>query len=518
MHIGGVPMIEIVIDRELEIPLYIQIKNAIESAIGSGDLNGGDRLPPVATLAKRIGVTQATVRRALKDLQDAGLTSCHVGRGTFILESGAAEAAVSENESGRHGNGEESHSRSYVYAARRLRTGVGKALGEIMGLADRPGLIHLMKGVPDPSLLPENLLADASMETLAGDASSFIEATDPLGSYELRVEVARNQSQAGMMVSPDQVLITNGSIQAVTLMAQINCELNYKVFCETPCFKGITDTFGAMGHWVETVARDGSDGRISPENNGDMEKKGMLYICPYSNNPTGIDLPDNRRAAIVQWAQHTGSLVIADEIFRDLNFSNPLKPSIMRDLGPDQCVVVGSLSKSLMTGLRVGWMISSPQRIAQLSQLKKLMDHACPSLVQGVATTIFRSGRYDDHVQKMRTLYQKRSEVMLEALSRYMVKEVSWSRPEGGFSLMLELPPGYSSIGLFVSAIEKGVSFLPGPLFDIDQRFVHCCRLSYAWADESEIREGVELLAEAVGDLLSRPAGEWGLSGIGSYH
>jgi 2-aminoadipate transaminase len=106
---------------------------------------------------------------------------------------------------------------------------------------------------------------------------------------------------------------------------------------------------------------------------------------------------------------------------------------------------------------------------------------------------------------------------MLRALERYMPEGVSWTRPEGGFSLLLELPRGYSSVALFLFAINKGVSFLPGPLFDIDQRFVNCCRIGYAWSDEAEIKEGIELLASAVEQFIRRPPGDSGLSGLGSY-
>lgn len=107
---------------------------------------------------------------------------------------------------------------------------------------------------------------------------------------------------------------------------------------------------------------------------------------------------------------------------------------------------------------------------------------------------------------------------MLDSLQRLMPQEITWSKPQGGFSMMLQLPKGYSSVALFLAAIEKGVAFLPAPLFDIDHRFVHCFRVSYAWSDEDHIKEGIELLASAVEDLLSEPAGDSGLSGLGSYH
>jgi DNA-binding transcriptional MocR family regulator len=243
----------------------------------------------------------------------------------------------------------------------------------------------------------------------------------------------------------------------------------------------------------------------------------LLYLCPYAHNPMGTNLSSERSGVLVEWVKKTGSTIIADELFKDLCWGDNALPSIMKELGPEQSVVISSLSKSVMTGLRLGWLISSAQRVQELAQLKRLMDHSCPALIQGLALTIFQSGRFDAHTGRMALLYRQRRETMLTALDRYMPKEVTWTRPEGGFSLLFELPRGYSSVALFLSAIDRGVAFLPGPLFDIDQRFVNCCRLSYAWSDEGRIKEGIELLAGAVEEFLRRPPGDSGLSGLGSY-
>jgi 2-aminoadipate transaminase len=220
---------------------------------------------------------------------------------------------------------------------------------------------------------------------------------------------------------------------------------------------------------------------------------------------------------VVEWAKRTGSLIVADEIFRDFCFEEEPQTSLMQELGAEQTVVVSSLSKSMLTGLRLGWLISSPQRVQQLGVLKRLMDQSSATLIQGLACTIFKSGRFDAHTKKMQTIYKNRRDTMLKALDRYMPKEITWTTPDGGFSILLELPRGYSSVAMFLAAIEKGVSILPGPLFDIDHRFVHCFRISYAWADEDQIKEGIELLASAVETFISRPPGDSGLSGVGSY-
>ncbi len=516
-------MVNYTIDKQSDTPLYIQIRDVIQEAIRLGELHPGDRLPSVSSLAKEIGVTQATVRRALQDLSDAGQACCHVGRGTFIQNPSSAETNPGEFRENRKPvtalgatNLSAAHN-PLEYAARRLRMGVGKALRDIMSLADKPGIIHLTKGVPDPTFLPKNFLEELCRETLADNAANLLEATDPLGRYELRTEIARRFSAEGTPVRPEQVLITNGSIQGVTLIAQENREIGRRVICETPCFKGITDTFAAMGHWVETITRDNEGPMPDLLNQLPNGNPYLFYLCPYAHNPMGTHLSRERAALLVDWAKKTGSTIVADELFKDLSWADNNPASIMKDLGAEQTIVVSSLSKSIMTGLRCGWIISSEQRIQQLAQLKRLNDHSCPSLIQGLALTIFQSGRFAEHTGKMAAMYHQRREAMLKALDRYMPREVSWTRPDGGFSLLLELPRGYSSVALFLSAIDKGVSFLPGPLFDIDQRFVNCCRISYAWSDEAEIKEGIELLASAVEEFILRPPGDSGLSGLGSY-
>lgn len=509
------------IDKESDVPLYVQIRSRIEEGMENGQLKPGDRLPSVIELAKLIGVTQATVRRALKDLRSTGHTSCHVGRGTFVQDPGSIQEEEGDVYAGSTeispSEGEQ-HNSSLEFAAKRLRIGVGKALSEIMSLAAKPGIIQLTKGVPDPRFLPENFLEELSTETIRRDASSLYEQTDPLGRYDLRQEIAARFSRENGFVGPDQVLITNGSMQAITLIAQANLDMQYKVLCETPCFKGVTDSFISLGQWLGTIERD-SDGGMAPlPPRGEGQNPFLFYVCPYSHNPTGTHLKSERYRTFVNWAKDTSSIMVADELFKDLSFSAKTEPSLYRSLGPEQSIIISSLSKSIMTGLRLGWIISSRERIQQLAQLKRLMDHSCPSLIQGIATTIFSSGRYDEHTTRMREVYRKRCDVMLESLEKYMPDAVKWSKPDGGFSLMLHLPQGYSSVALFLIAVERGVSFLPGPLFDIDQRFVHCFRVSYAWLDEMQIKEAVELLAGAVEELLKRPPGESWLSGVGSYY
>jgi DNA-binding transcriptional MocR family regulator len=361
-------------------------------------------------------------------------------------------------------------------------------------------------------------LEEVTRETLASGSKQYIQATDETGMPALRQEIASRFNKDGNDIGPDQVLITNGCIQGITLVAQSLMEKRPGIICETPCFQGIPDSFAAMGHWVETVLRDDDGPNIERLYRLSKDEPRLLYLCPYAHNPMGSSLSDARSNELIAWARKTGSVIVADEIFKDLEYTaGAAQPSLLKGLGSEQAIVVSSLSKSVMTGLRLGWIISSPERIQELSQLKRLMDHAAPSLIQGMALTIFRSGKYDLHIGNMQVLYRKRMETMLHALKTYMPPGVSWSKPDGGFSILVELPRGYSSVALMLSAIDRGVSFLPGPLFDIDQRYVHALRLSTAWADNHQIKEGIELLAGAIEEYIRRPPEDSGLSGLGNF-
>ena len=313
------------------------------------------------------------------------------------------------------------------------------------------------------------------------------------------------------------MLITNGVSQAITLVGELALESEMRMICETPCFLGIANAFSALGHWVETVRRD--------EEGPDMERLSrfqgnvvnLLYFCPYAHNPTGSNVQPERLDDLARWARKSGAVIISDEIFRDLLYEPPAGASLFERLGPEQTIVVSSLSKTVMTGLRLGWVISSCRRIQELTRLKKLMDSAAPTLIQAMALHILKGGRYEALNHKMVDIYRQRMDSLLGWLERRMPKGVRWSRPQGGFSVTLELPAGYSSLALLLLAVDRGVSFLPGPLFDIDHRYVNTIRLSCAWTDEQQIKEGVELLADAITEFISRPPSESGLSGLGGY-
>lgn len=513
-------MIDVTIDRNAEKPLYAQIRDALTFAIGEGRLKPGDQLPTVASFAERIGVTQCTVRRAYEDLTKKGSVSCQVGRGTFVSEPpedcgrdsdvctcGASPAAAPQSPLNPE----------FKKAARRLRMGIAKSLQKLFSLGGKPGIINLTSGVPDPGLAEEGVLKEMAMDALSADNKIYGRASDPMGLIDLRRVLADRFNKSGADITPDQIIITTGSQQAVALTALAAMETSHRIVCETPCYTGIPNAYSAYGHWVETIPRD-QDGPLPDRLNRFADgRPTLLYTCPELHNPMGTDISPQRRSLLKDWAHDNNSVIVADEIFRDLRYDGPAPNSMLKDIGVNHTVVVGSISKSFMSGIRIGWLVSDQERIRTIAPLKKCMDLASPPLMQGIVLSLFNTGVYDEHVDRVRNVFRERRDALVRSLKMHMPEAVTWTVPKGGFNMWLELPQGYSSIALFLMAVERGVAFIPGPYTDIDHRFVNAVRLSFGDVGVEQIQEGVELLAYAVKDMLTDAPNDLGLSGLGDF-
>lgn len=497
------------INKESSTPLYIQIREALRSAISTGTLATGDRLPAVTAMATERGVTAATIRRALSDLIAEGLIYTHVGRGTFVgtnpdrKVTGTVHASLYREESSEQ-------------AVRRLARNVQASLQEMLALAQKPSVIAFTRGVGSLDNVEKDILARMTKKALAHGEDFYWDYGDPKGLLSLRKAIANHYRQRGMEISPDQILVTNGSQQATALIAQQAAASGNRVLCETPCYTGGTNAFSAFNVPIESVLRDES-GPHPDRFESEDDQDSILYLCPILHNPMGTDCIPERRNTIIGWAKRNHALILSDEVFHDLHFEENGAPlSFLRDPGPERVAVMGSLSKSFIAGLRVGWIISTEERIRTLTRIKKTMDLGCPPLIQGIAREFLEHG-YDDHRKKVTALYRERRDRTLDALERHMPDGVTWTSPQGGFQLWVTLPDPYSSVALFLRGIDNGVAFLPGPLQDINNRFLSSFRLCYGSLPPEEIETGITRLAQTVTQYLSRPPSENGLAGLGDF-
>lgn len=475
-------------------PLYRQIETSIRSAIDSGQLKEGDRIPSAVELAKKHGISKLTVVKAFQKLEKTGLVRSEVGRGTFVSLAGAGNGALPPVEP----------KPEVARSIRRLREGYARGLRELMMVNRRPGTINLSGGVPNPATVPDGLLERLCHEALADNPRRLYEYAGPGGLPELREAIAARLAEDGTPVTPDEVVVTNGSQQAIALAALSAREEGRIAICETPGYSSVPQLFMLYSETVLTVPRDSAGLNLDQLSALAAGKRIVLYVCPDFQNPTGETMSATRRHQLAEWVKRNDALVIDDEIFRDLRFEGAEPPSLYSMLPPGRRILVSSISKSFMTGLRCGFLASDRAIVNELLVFKRYLDLGAPSLTQAIWSAFLHDG-YDKHLDKMRANYRLRREVALGALEKDMPKTVSWTRPEGGFQLWVTMPAGTSSIQLFLQGIEQDVAIVPGPAHDIDGRFLSSFRLGYGACAPEEIRTGIYRLAHIIEGLAARP-------------
>jgi 2-aminoadipate transaminase len=484
-------------------PLYRRIEQAIRAAVADGRLKPGDRLPSVADIAQDLGINKLTVLKAFQRLERAGLLRSEVGRGTFVAsENGAGEAPSPEPRP------------EVARSIRRLREGYARGLRELLAVERKPDTINLSGGVPSPATIPDGLLERLSHEVTKKNARRLYEYGGPAGLPELRVAIAAMLERHGVHAAPDDVIVTNGSQQAVTLAAAWSREEGRSIFCETPTYTGIPGSFMLFGHAVQSVAWERGAPDLDQLRAAASGRRPLFYVCPDFHNPTGQTMNAAARRDLADWARGNDAVVVDDGIFREMRFEGEEPPSLYGMLPPGRRILVGSISKSFMTGLRAGFLVADRTLIAELLSYKRYMDLGSPSIVQAIAAA-FLTGGYPKHLERMRAYYRTRRDAALRALEEHMPDGVTWTRPQGGFQMWVTLPRGISSIQLFLQGIDRGVAILPGPATDIDGRYLNAFRLGYGHGTPEEIRTGIRQLGSIVESLIARGPEEVSASGLG---
>ncbi len=484
--------------------LYQQVEDAIRAAVDAGQLRDGERIPSVVELSKKLGINKLTVVKAFQKLEQAGLVRSEVGRGTFISIPGLERPATIDNEPAPE----------VARSIRRLREGYARGLRELMMIERRPGTINLSGGVPNPDMVGEDLLQRLSQEVLAHNPRRLYEYAGPAGLPELREAISQRLAPANP-IAPDEIILTNGSQQALSLAALAAREDGRAALCETPTYSAIPNLFMMYGESVQAVARETSAINLDQLSAAGAGRRVVLYVCPDFCNPTGETMTAGHRYELAQWTRRNDALIIVDEIFRDLRFEGEEPPSLYAMLPPGRRILVSSISKTFMTGLRSGFLAADRVIVNELLAFKRYVDLGGPSLTQAISAAFLRNG-YDAHLQQVRTAYRAGRDAAFGALAKYMPEGVSWTRPEGGFQLWVTMPPAISSIQLFLHAVEQGVSIVPGPAHDVDGRFLNCFRLGYGYCSPEELGTAIARLAQIIERLAARGAEQGPPGGLGS--
>ena len=363
---------------------------------------------------------------------------------------------------------------------------------EILKITEKPGVISFAGGLPSPKTFPVAEFADACARLLKTDGAAALQYAASEGYAPLREWVAASLPWA---VDPDQVLITTGSQQALDLIAKILIDKDSRVLVETPTYLGALQAFTPMEPKFVNVASN-ADGIDMQDLAAKAPGARFMYVLPNFQNPTGNSINEAGRVALSNTAAHAGLPLVEDNPYGDLWFDSP-PPAPLTARNPDGCIYMGSFSKTLAPGLRLGFLVAPKVLYPKLLQAKQAADLHTPTFNQRMVVEVLKDGFIDRHVPTIRALYKSQRDAMLAALSKHLAGTgVQWNTPQGGMFLWLKLPKGMNAVELLPQAVARNVAYVPGAPFYSGTPDDSTLRLSFVTASVEQIDTGIAALAD----------------------
>lgn len=375
---------------------------------------------------------------------------------------------------------------------------------EILKVTEKPGILSMAGGLPSADTFPVDAIKAACDRVLSQHPREALQYAASEGFAPLREWVAARAAALGMSVTPDQVLITSGSQQGLDLIGKIMCDAGAPVAVETPTYLGALQAFNPFEPIYASLASDA--GGVRPEAlralPHDAPGTRFAYLLPNYQNPTGRVMNAARRQEVVAAAQAAGVPIIEDNPYGDLWFDQP-PPASLASLWPEGSVYLGSFSKVLTPGFRLGYMIAPAELYPKLLQAKQAADLHTPGFNQRVVYEVVKDGFLDQHVPKIRALYKANRDAMAVALREHLPAGCEWQSPEGGMFFWIRLPEGFDAMALLETAVEAGVAFVPGAAFYAQRPDPRTMRLSFVTLTPELIADGVAILGRVLREALA---------------
>jgi DNA-binding transcriptional MocR family regulator len=476
-------------------PVHRQLVDYLRRSIEAGRVPPGARLPPIRDLARTLGVNRETVAGAYRQLGALGLAESGVGRGTFALAPRRRREAAEDRAEGR-------------FAPALSRSAAAASSLPALDYAAPPGAVRLERLVPDPALYPVDGYRRALESALRDEGTALLDYGDPRGHEGLRRVLVERLAHAGIEADPDEVLVTGGSTQALALAARAFCDPGDAVAVESPTYPGLLATLVALGLRPVPVplAADGLDldalDRV-------LAGGSVRLVCtmPTFQNPTGVSSTLEHRRRLLAVVSRHGVPVLEDEFQKDLRIRGRDIPSLRALDRSGQVTYVGTFSKALFPGPRVGWLVATPAVAQAATALKRAMDLASSPLAQAAVASFCRTGAYDRHLRRMVRELEVRHDRARVALERHLPRGTTVTGSDGGLAVWVTLPDALDALALLPDAKRRGVVYSPGTLFFPDARRSSSLRLVVGAAAPEQIERAVRALGEAARAALPRLRG-----------
>ncbi len=470
-------------NKSSSVPLHKQITDFIKEKISNGEWTIGYRLPPQRTLAKELGVNRSTVVAAYDELIAEGLIEGKSGSGTRVVNNTWNLLATAPPPDWN----------SYV------KVGTHKpnlpTIQEINQAEFIPGIIRLGTGELSPDLIPRLTMKKVFQQLSNKEISYGYE--EPKGLLPLREQISSYLKTIGISASPSSILIVSGALQALQLISIGLLHRDSAVLTEKPSYLHSLNVFQSAGMRLMGIPMDKEGiqaNLIQPYKK--QQKAALLYTIPSFHNPTGTLMTMERRKQLLDTCQQEQLPLIEDDVYRELWFDDPPPKPIKAFDKHGLVLYLGSLSKSLSPGLRIGWIVGPEPVVEHLADIKMQTDYGSSSLSQWAAAEWFSSGLYSKHLNEVREQLKARRDFTLDTLNKYFSDIAVWEKPTGGFYIWVRLLPSISMRKLFETALSEGILLNPGNVYD--NQAEQYLRISYSFASLPELQDGLKRLSKMV--------------------
>lgn len=465
------------VNRDAHQALYRQIAAQIRQQVRTGALPVGAKLPAIRPMATKLGVTRLTVQTAYDELRAEGWIETVVGKGTFIAKTAQPEELMQE-------------------------VGLSSEPGSVLNDLSRIDKIAIVRSLaqaePDPELFPIGEFWGL-MSRLRTEADELMRYNPPQGDAQLRCSIVNLLRDRGIESMPDDVVVTNGFTQGLSLVVQSLTRHGDFVAVEQPTHLGILHTLESHHVTPLPVPLDENGPNLDQLERLIRQFNPRFFLtAPNFQNPTGYQMSKRRRSELLALAERWGIMIVEDDSRGLLSYDGEIQPALKAWDQHELVIYLNSLSKVLMPGVRVGYAVAPRPTHDKLISLKRAVDYCGSALTQRTLSNFIEDGALRRHVSRVLPIYRSRRDKVLQALSSLMPSEVSWTHPRGGFSAWLTLPYDVDAMEVHRLAIRKGFAFTPGDAFLTEQNKGATDHLRICFANQPE-----QIISEAIGVLAN---------------
>ncbi|NOK86186.1 MAG: hypothetical protein GFH27_549411n16 [Chloroflexi bacterium AL-W] len=481
----------IALDRDGEEPIYRQLIQSIKLQIESGELHAGTRLPASRDLARQLNISRISVVNAYAELRAEGYLSAHAGRGTFVS---------------KEVNGASNDSRPASVNTVTENTAPDDSIRDLMRLGRKPGVISFSSGSPPVEFFPINHLKEAMNTVIDRDGARALNYEMPEGYAPLRSAIRDYVSALGIQCSPNQVLITGGTQQALDLVIQAVLSEGDTLITENPTYIGMIDIARTRRVNLHGICVDSEEGIALDRLENyiiDNDPK-LIYVMPTFQNPTSHVMPLHRRRQLLNLANDYNVPILEDGIYHEFRYEGESLPPL-KALDENGIVIHASgFTKMLLPGVRIGYIIADGRYYQRLVRIKQAADISTPGLNQRAIHHMLERGVLSGQLERNNREILRRRDAALDAAEKHLPPGTRWSVPQGGLTLWAELPrTGPNSAELYVTAIQHGVAYAIGNVFYTNGGGNYRMRLNFGAHTPEKIEEGFRRLGRAWRELAT---------------